>query len=124
VFPIAMEIIANNWSDYTRGSTGIAIPFNPGIENFMFRSRWAYLVAAFLLMVAIYAITRWMHRGKLGLYLIALRDDQATAASMGIDPLRSKLVVTALSGALTAVCGFFYAQYILFIDPPSVFNIN
>ena len=26
--------------------------------------------------------------------------------------------------ALTAVGGFFYAQYILFLDPPSVFSIN
>lgn len=124
VFPIAMEIVANNWVDYTRGSTGIAIPFKPGFENFIFRSRLAYLVAAFILMMLVYAITRWMHRGKLGLYLIAVRDDQATAASMGIDPVRVKLMVTAISAALTAAGGFFYAQYILFLDPPSMFSIN
>ena len=29
-----------------------------------------------------------------------------------------------ISAALTAVGGFFYAQYILFLDPPSVFSIN
>ncbi|HEX7072774.1 MAG TPA: branched-chain amino acid ABC transporter permease [Hyphomicrobiaceae bacterium] len=124
VFPIAMEIVANNWVEYTRGSSGIAIPFNPGIENFIFRSRLAYLVAAFILMVIVYLITRWMHRGKLGLYLIAIRDDPATAASMGIDAVRVKLLVTAISGALTAAGGFFYAQYILFLDPPSMFSIN
>lgn len=124
VFPIAMEIVANNWIGMTRGSSGIAIPFDPGLENFMFRSRWAYLAGAFLFMMLVYGITRWMHRGKLGLYLIAVRDDQATAASMGIDPVRVKLLVTMLSAALTAVGGFFYAQYILFLDPPSVFSIN
>ncbi len=124
VFPVAMEIVANNWTDLTRGSSGIAIPFHPGVENFMFQSRWAYLGAAFALMIAVYAITRWTHRGKLGLYLIAIRDDQATAASMGVDPLRVKLLATMLSASLTAVGGFFYAQYILFLDPPSVFSIN
>jgi len=124
VFPIAMEIVANNWTELTRGPSGIAIPFRPGLENFMFSSRWAYLIAAFLLMMLIYAITCWMHRGKLGLYLIAIRDDEATAASMGINPVRAKLIVTMMSAALTAVGGFFYAQYILFLDPPSLFSIN
>jgi branched-chain amino acid transport system permease protein len=107
VFPIAMEIVANNWTDMTRGSSGIAVAFKPGLGNFMFQSRAAYLLAAFILMMVVYAVTRWMHRGKLGLYLIAIRDDQATAASMGIDPLRAKLLVTAISAALTAVGGFF-----------------
>ena len=63
---------------------------------FMFGSRWAYLVAAFALMMAVYGITRWMHRGRLGLYLIAVRDDEATAASMGINTVRVKLIVTMI----------------------------
>jgi branched-chain amino acid transport system permease protein len=124
VFPIAMEIVANNWSDMTRGPSGIAIPFRPGLENFMFTSRLAYLAAAAIFMLLVYGIARWMHRGRLGLYLVAVRDDQATAASMGVDPLRVKLLITLISAALTAAGGFFYAQYILFIDPPSVFSIN
>jgi branched-chain amino acid transport system permease protein len=124
VFPIAMEIVANNWSDFTRGPSGIAIPFRPGLDTFIFNSRWAYLIGAFALMMIVYGITRWMHRGKLGLYLIAVRDDEATAASMGINTVKVKLIVTMISAAITAVGGFFYAQYILFLDPPSVFSIN
>jgi branched-chain amino acid transport system permease protein len=124
VFPIAMEIVANNWTSLTRGSSGIAMPFDPGIENFIFRSRWAYLAAAFGLMMLVYGITRWMHRGKLGLYLIAVRDDQSTAESLGVSPVNVKLIATMISAALTSMGGFFYAQYILFLDPPSVFSIN
>jgi len=124
VFPIAMEIVANDWTGLTRGSSGIAMRFDPGIGNFMFRSRWAYLVAAFALMMLVYGITRWMHRGKLGLYLIAVRDDQSTAESLGVSPINVKLVATMISAALTSIGGFFYAQYILFLDPPSVFSIN
>ena len=124
VFPIAMEIISNNWVDLTSGPSGIAIPFRPGLENFMFRSRWPYLGAAFLLMAVTYSITRWMHRSRLGLYLIAVRDDDAAAESLGVYPVRVKLLVTTISAALTAVCGFFYAHYILFLDPPSVFSID
>lgn len=124
VFPIVMEIVANNWTSVTRGSSGIALPFKPSLHNFMFESRWAYAAAAFALMMVVYAITRWLHRGRLGLYLIAVRDDQDAAESMGVEPVRVKLMVTMISAALTAVGGFFYAQYILFLDPPSVFSIN
>ena len=124
VFPIAMEILANNWTEMTRGSGGIAIPFDPGLATFMFHSRWAYLAAAFILKVIVYVLTRMMHRGRLGLSLIAIRDDQETATSMGISPVRAKLTITMISAALTAAGGFFYAQYILFLDPPSLFSIN
>jgi branched-chain amino acid transport system permease protein len=124
VFPIVMEIIANNWTSVTRGSSGIAMPFKASIPNFMFESRWAYLVAAFALMMFVYAITRWIHRGRLGLYLIAMRDDQDAAESLGVEPVRVKLLITMISAALTSVGGFLYAQYILFLDPPSVFSIN
>lgn len=124
VFPIALEIIATTWSELTRGASGIAIPFRPGVLHFMFVSRAAYLLAAFLFMAGVYGFARWMHRGRLGLWLVAVRDDEATAASMGVAPLRVKLLITAISAALTAVGGFFYAQYILFIDPPSLFSIN
>ncbi|MGE0311434.1 MAG: branched-chain amino acid ABC transporter permease [Lautropia sp.] len=124
VFPIALEILANNWTDLTRGSSGIALPFRPGLGNFIFESRWAYLLAAFLLMLLVYGITRWLHRGRLGLYLIAVRDDQGAAESMGVRPVRVKLQVTMISAALTAMGGFLYAQYVLFLDPPSAFSIN
>jgi branched-chain amino acid transport system permease protein len=124
VFPIVLEIVANNWKDVTRGSSGIAMAFKPGLANFMFDSRWAYMAAAFVLMMVVYGITRWMHRGRLGLYLIAVRDDQAAAESMGVEPVKVKLLVTVISAALTSLGGFLYAQYILFLDPPSVFSIN
>lgn len=124
VFPIVLEIVANNWKDVTRGSSGIAMAFKPGLANFMFDSRWAYMAAAFVLMMVVYGITRWMHRGRLGLYLIAVRDDQAAAESMGVEPVKVKMLVTVISAALTSVGGFLYAQYILFLDPPSVFSIN
>ena len=124
VFPIVMEILANNWTSVTRGSSGIALPFRPGLANFIFDSRWAYMAAAFVLMMLVYGITRWVHRGRLGLYLVAMRDDQDAAESMGVEPVRVKLIITMISAALTSAGGFLYAQYILFLDPPSVFSIN
>jgi branched-chain amino acid transport system permease protein len=124
VVPIALEIVANNWTEQTRGPSGIAIPFKPDLANFAFQSRWPYVIAALAFATLVWAIARAMHRGRLGLYLIAVRDDQSAAESLGVRPLRIKMTATLLSAGLTAIGGFFYAQYIFFIDPPSVFSID
>jgi branched-chain amino acid transport system permease protein len=124
IVPIAFEVVANNWVDLTRGPSGIAIPFKPSLLNFTFQSRWPYVAAAFGFALLVWGITRAMDRGRLGLYLIAVRDDQAAAESLGVRPLRVKMAATLLSAGLTAIGGFFYAQYIFFIDPPSVFSID
>jgi branched-chain amino acid transport system permease protein len=124
VFPIVLEIVANNWPELTRGSSGIAISFKAGLENFAFHSKLPYLVAAVLYAGMVIGFTVWIDRGRLGLQLMAIRDDQASAESLGIRPLRVKLLATAISAVFTAIGGAFYAQYIFFIDPPSVFSIN
>jgi branched-chain amino acid transport system permease protein len=124
VFPIAIEIVANNWPELTRGPSGIAVPFKVGLANFSFDSKWPYLAAVTVYAGSIYLFTRWLDRGRLGLSLMAIRDDQVAGESLGVRPLRVKLTATAISTALTALGGFFYAQYIFFIDPPSVFSLN
>jgi branched-chain amino acid transport system permease protein len=124
VFPIAMEIIATNWPDLTRGPSGIAMKFVPGLQSFMFRARWPYALAAFGFAGGVFLLSRAIERGRLGLQLMAVRENQDAAEALGVRPLRVKLTVTALSAALTAMGGFFYAQYVLFIDPASVFTIN
>jgi branched-chain amino acid transport system permease protein len=124
VFPIAMEIIATNWPELTRGPSGIAVRFVPGLAGFMFRARWPYALAAFIFAAGVFMVSRWIERGRLGLQLMAVRENQDAAEALGVRPVQVKLTVTALSAALTAMGGFFYAQYVLFVDPASVFTIN
>lgn len=40
-FPSRWRSSPDNWTDLTRGSSSIAIPFHPGMQNFMFKSRWS-----------------------------------------------------------------------------------
>jgi len=44
--------------------------------------------------------------------------------SLAINIRRYKLIAIAISGALTAMVGTFYAQFVLFIDPPSVLPLS
>ena len=60
-----------------------------------------------------------LERSRLGYYLRALRANHAAAASVGIDERRYKLIAFAWSAAMAAAAGVLYAQYTLFVDPPS-----
>jgi branched-chain amino acid transport system permease protein len=51
---------------------------------------------------------------------MAIREDDETAESIGIDTTRYKLAALGLSAAITAAAGAFYANYFLFIDPTIV----
>jgi len=79
-----------------------------------------YYIALGLLLLAFW-ITRKVEVSRMGYYLRAIREDQDAAASLGIPVAAYKQRAMALSAALTALGGSFYAQYILFIDPDSVF---
>src|SRR3989442_3352315 len=81
-----------------------------------------YVVAAFLALSV--ALAAWLRRGRAGYYWRAIREDQAAARSVGVPALRYKQLAIAISAALTAMAGTFYAQYLLFIDPPSVLPLS
>ena len=46
-----------------------------------------------------------------------LHDDEEATRSLGFSPMRYKLLAMALSAAMIAFCGTFFAQFVLFIDP-------
>jgi branched-chain amino acid transport system permease protein len=65
-----------------------------------------------------------MNRSRLGFYLRAIKQSHEAAEGLGIDTSKYKVIAMAVSAFLTALCGSFYAQYILFIDPPSVLSLD
>jgi branched-chain amino acid transport system permease protein len=82
-----------------------------------------YFVALALYAVAL-VVTLGVERHRVGYYLRAIREDEQAAKSVGVSILNYKLAAAALSAALTALCGTFYAQYVLFIDPESAFPLS
>src|SRR2546429_255905 len=94
-------------------------------SNFQFNESKAvyYYIALGLLLLGL-AVTRRLEGSRPGYYFRAIREDQEAAASLGVHVAREKLRAMALSAALTALGGTFYAQYLLFIDPEAVFPLS
>ena len=60
---------------------------------------------------------------RLGYYLRAIKDDPDGARSLGINIQKYKLIAFSLSAVLTSICGTFYGQYVLYIDPSSTMDL-
>jgi branched-chain amino acid transport system permease protein len=121
-----VHILAVNW-DFIGAARGLYIPIKrpDSLVNFQFHDSKAvyYYIVLGLLLLAL-AVTRAIERSRLGYYFRAVREEQDAAASLGVPVARTKRVAFAISAAVTAACGTFYAQYLLFIDPESVLPLS
>jgi branched-chain amino acid transport system permease protein len=121
-----VHLLAVNW-ELIGAARGLYIPIKrpDSLVNFQFHQSKAvyYYIVLGLLLVGL-AVTRAIERSRLGYYFRAVREDQDAAASLGVPVARTKRVAFAISAALTAACGTFYAQYVLFIDPESVLPLS
>jgi branched-chain amino acid transport system permease protein len=121
-----VQTIVLNW-DAIGGARGLFVPIKrpDSLLNFQFHESKAvyYYIALGLLTLALGA-TRWIERSRRGYYFRAIREDQDAAASLGVRVAREKHAAMAVSAALTALGGTFWAQYVLFIDPESVFPLS
>jgi len=81
---------------------------------------WMALAVAVLSAV----ILRIVLRSNLGLGLAAVRDNQRTAASSGVNTFRIKLYPFVISALLTGLAGGIFFIYQQYIEPSSTFNVK
>jgi branched-chain amino acid transport system permease protein len=75
---------------------------------------YLYLCLAFLALVLL--VCRWFTRSWAGLACFALREEETAAASMGISPVRFKLLAFVLGTAMAGLGGALYAHFMRFIS--------
>ena len=81
---------------------------------------WVGLLMAFLATLAVYLLTN----SRIGLALKAIREDDISAASHGINVLRYKVLAFAIAAFMAGVAGAVYGYYLFHLEPASVFNMN
>ena len=106
-----------NWN-FTKASQAYAIPVSGQISL-----QETYQYATVLLLIAVVSIIGLV-RSPLGLRLVALRDNESGAASIGVKRVRTLLPVWALSGLLTGAMGAVYALQSGSLTVDATFNIQ
>jgi branched-chain amino acid transport system permease protein len=117
---LAAQILAINFKGLTQGSDGITLelPFwSRDFQNIPFY----YLFLGLLVLTVLFSA--WLRRTKFGTGLVAIREDEGKAASIGVNTTRFKIVAYAASAFFIGVAGGVYAYYLTFINPVGSFTI-
>ena len=117
---LAAQILAVNFKGLTQGSDGITLelPFwDRDYQNIPF-----YYIFLVLLVLTV-LFTAWIRRTKFGTGLIAIREDEGKAASIGVNTTRFKIVGYGASAFFIGVAGGVYAYYLTFLNPVGSFAI-
>ena len=126
-FAVITYQILLNWISLTQGPLGIyAIapppPLSvPGLPRIAFTNltNLFYLIAGFALVV--YFILDQLVRSPIGETLTAIREDELSAASLGIDAPKWKAFAFAVSSAVAGAAGCFYASFVGTLVPDAFF---
>jgi len=120
-FVVLAETISKNWVELTRGDLGLSgVPrpvlglFGHGIQV---TSTTDYYFLLLALAIAGVAVFYWLVSSPAGRCMIAIRDNEILAESVGTHVWRYKLVVFSLSAAFAGFGGSLYAHYMTVVSP-------
>jgi ABC-type branched-subunit amino acid transport system ATPase component/ABC-type branched-subunit amino acid transport system permease subunit len=88
-----------------------------------FADQRLYVLVAMALLVGALLVNLALVRSRLGMSLLAIKQNEAAAMAAGVNPLPLKYIAIAVSGALTAIAGGLYAVVLLIVTPTAVFGM-
>jgi branched-chain amino acid transport system permease protein len=97
---------------------------NIGLVLPILRNDVLFYELSLIVLAAVTVTVAWLTRSRFGLGLVAIRENEESAAVMGINTTFYKVLAFTLSGAFTALAGGIHAYWITFLDPESAFDIS
>ncbi|MFZ5862046.1 MAG: ABC transporter permease subunit [Nitrospirota bacterium] len=114
-----VHLVLVNWDSVTNGPNGILGIGRPQIGPFTLASPpQFYYVTLAVALLAILVNTR-LRASRVGRALMAIRDDELAAESMGVPTTRLKVLAFALGAAWAGVAGVCFAARYAFVSPES-----
>ena len=104
--------------------SGIFLDFKPSFSNFQFRGNIPYYYIALGFMIFSIITVRLIETSKLGRFMVAIREDEDAAQALGVNAFKYNMIAIAISASMTSLAGTFYANYIFYIHPDSVFGMG
>lgn len=108
-----LEALAMGMDGITDGGTGLYLPPVGDLKP-------VYFILG-ILAFGMFLGTYWLDNSRLGLKLLAIREDEIAADALGIRTTKLKVLTFIASSIVPAIVGSLYATYLSFIDPPTAF---
>jgi branched-chain amino acid transport system permease protein len=121
-FAEVVRLIALNWVDLTEGPMALSNipPFTltvPGLwEQTLYRKAPNYYLMLGIAILS-YLVIRRLVLSRIGRAMIALRENEPLATSVGIDVTRYLVLAAVVSAAIAGAAGGLYAHYVRIVDP-------
>ena len=119
-FLFLMQLLATNWDELTNGTGGITLPIPTWPVEYQY---WPFYYTLMGLLAVSLLMSWWIRRNKFGMGLIAIREDEDKAATVGVSTPTYKILAFVASAVFVGMAGGVYGYYISFIDPLGMFNI-
>ncbi len=121
-FAEVVRLVALNWVELTQGPMALNnIPHLvlrlPGIGELSFLRKPSFYVLVVTVAIVSYIIVRRLVHSRAGRAMIALRENEALASSVGIDVTRYLVLATIVAAAMAGAAGSLYAHYVRIVDP-------
>ena len=121
-FAGVVSLVSVNWMDLTNGPLGIpGVPALavalPGLPELSLRSKPAFFYVVLIAVVVAYLVCRRLIASRSGRALVALRENETLAASVGIDGTHYLVVAAVISAGMAGAAGGLYAHYTRFVSP-------
>ncbi len=105
--------------EFVGKAEGILAPFKdvPNLLWFQFLGKLPFYYLILLVFIGFIFLTRMMEKSRLGYSLKAIKQNEFTAVSIGINNPMEKAKAVVLSAGMMSILGSFYFQYVRYIDP-------
>ena len=121
-FAGCVSLVSVNWMDLTNGPLGLpGVPALeialPGLPSLSLRTKGAFYYVVLVAVVLAYLVCLALIRSRVGRALVALRENETLAASVGIDGTHYLVLAAVVSAAMAGFGGGLYAHYTRFVSP-------
>jgi branched-chain amino acid transport system permease protein len=121
-FAEVVRLVALNWVDLTQGPMALnnIPPLTLGIPGLWELTFWRKTPNYYLMLVVAlvaYGVIRRLVGSRIGRAMVALRENEPLATSVGIDVTRYLVLAAVVSAAIAGASGALYTHYVRIIDP-------
>jgi branched-chain amino acid transport system permease protein len=116
-FAGVISLVSINWMELTNGPLGLPGVPAPELGPWTLRAKAAYYYLVLAGAALAYLVCHRLVHSRIGRALVALRENEALAESVGIDATRFLVLAAVISAALAGVGGSLYAHYTRFVSP-------
>jgi branched-chain amino acid transport system permease protein len=121
-FAEVVRLVALNWVELTQGPMALnnipALRLGvPGAFELSFLRKPANYYLVLVVAVLCYVLIRRLVASRAGRAMIALRENEPLATSVGVDVTRFLVLATVISAAMAGAAGALYAHYVRIVDP-------